>query len=243
MGRHRALQGEEEALAACVDADLALLLGTPLFSGFDAPALTPILSTVSACTYAKGETIFHAGDPADRLFLVASGWVTLTRTTRDGEEAVIGLFMRGETFAEAAMFLSRGFPATAVAGTKTRLLAIDARTMLAAMRRDPDLALGMLASMSAKLKTFVEHITLTRLRSPQHRVAEFLLGLCAAEAGSETIDLPFEKQLIATRLAMRPASFSRALRGLRSVGVHMERGKATVSDIARLRAFAHADQQ
>jgi CRP/FNR family transcriptional regulator, dissimilatory nitrate respiration regulator len=207
--------GKEEALGTYLDVDLALLLKTPLFSGFDVLALAPILKTVSTCTYAKGETVFHAGDPANRLFVVMSGWITLSRTTRDGEEAIIGLFMRGETFAEAAMFLSRGFPATAVAGTRTRLLAIDARTMLAAMRNDPDLALRMLASMSAKLKTFVEHITLTRLRSPQHRVAEFLLGLCAADEGCETIDLPFEKQLIATRLAMRPASFSRALRGLR----------------------------
>jgi hypothetical protein len=57
-------------LRAYLAADLALLLKTPLFSLFDVLALAPILNTVSTGSYAKGETIFHTGDPADWLFVV-----------------------------------------------------------------------------------------------------------------------------------------------------------------------------
>ena len=90
---------------AVTDADVQLLLKTPLFSGLDPEKILPILDGLLVCEFARGETIFNAGDRADRLYLVVSGWVRLNRTTRDGEDAIVGLFTKGELFAEAALFL------------------------------------------------------------------------------------------------------------------------------------------
>lgn len=222
---------------AITDADIQLLLKTPLFSGLNPGKITPFLDGLVVCEFAKGDTIFNAGDKADRLYLVLSGWVRLNRTTRDGEDAIVGLFTRGELFAEAAMFLSRGFPAAAQAGAPTRLLAIDARIMLEAIRRDPELALGMLASMSIKMKALVEQITLNRMKSTHERVAEFLLSLCTRESGREVLDLPYEKKLIATHLGMTPESFSRALARLREAGVKIEGSTTVIGDVGKLRLF------
>ena len=220
---------------ALADSDLRLLMETPLFGGLGSEAIVPIIGALSSASYAKGQTIFHADEPANHFFMVISGWVWLHQTTHHGEEAIIGLFTRGETFGEAAMFLSRGFPATATAGVNSRLLRIDAQIMMNEIRAQPELAFRMLASMSRKLKTFVDHITLSRMTSTHERVSRFLASLCTAKAGSETIDFPFQKKLIAARLDMSPETLSRALKKLRSIGVYVENRKIVVSDVKALK--------
>ncbi|MBV8444030.1 MAG: helix-turn-helix domain-containing protein, partial [Hyphomicrobiales bacterium] len=57
-------------------------------------------------------------------------------------------------------------------------------------------------------------------------------------SGPARIALPYEKALIANRLGMKPESFSRALGKLGEVGVVVERESVTISDVARLAAFA-----
>lgn len=222
---------------AIADTDLQLLLNTPLLTSLGREKIALILEGALIRSFCKGETIFNAGDPADYLYLVLSGWVRLNRTTRGGEDAVVGLFTRGNLFAEAAIFLSREFPATAQAGAPTRLLAIDARVLLHTIKSEPELALGMLASMSIKLKGLVQQIALSRVKSTHERVAEFLLNLCTCESGSETLDLPYEKKLIAIHLGMTPESFSRALGRLRAVGVQIKGSTTIISDIRELKSY------
>lgn len=218
------------------DSDFQLLLKTPLFSALDPKKISPIRGALSEHTFRKGEIIFNAGDPANRFYLVLSGWVGLRRVTRRGEDAIVGLFTKGEIFAEAAIFLSQGFPAAAQAGAPTRLLGVEAQALRHAITVEPELALGMLASMSLKLKSLVEQITLSRMRSTHERVAEFLLSLCTHETGSEVLELPFDKRFVATHLGMTPESFSRALAKLRPIGVKVESNKVIIHDMAQLRS-------
>ena len=53
------------------------------------------------------------------------GWVKVYRATPSGEEAVFGVFARGETFAEAALFLGGTYPASAEVVEDARLLRLQ----------------------------------------------------------------------------------------------------------------------
>ncbi len=50
--------------------------------------------------------------------------------------------------------------------------------------------------------------------------------------------MPYEKSLIASRLGMKPESFSRALGKLSVLGVTVDRESVRIDDVGRLAAFA-----
>jgi len=101
----------------------------------------------------------------------------------------------------------------------------------------PEIALAMMASMSRHLKVLVDQIEKMKLLSADQRVAEFLLGLCGERTGAVTLVLPHEKNLIATRLGMKRATFSRAIARIGELGVEVTGNQARVRDTAFLLAF------
>lgn len=215
--------------------DWQIVRATPLFSAIPHDTAQSLIGGHGARTYDKGSVLFQQGTPADCFYVILDGWVKIYRITPDGTEAVVGVFRRGETFAEAAIFLGGRYPVSAEAVTHARLLAIDGDSFRRRIHQEPDLALAMLASSSQHLKFLVEHIEQIKVLDAPQRVADFLLRLCGQHDGACTIELPYEKSLIAKRLGMKPESLSRALSKLRPLGVAVEREKVTINDIVALR--------
>jgi CRP/FNR family transcriptional regulator, dissimilatory nitrate respiration regulator len=218
-------------------ADWTILRSTPLLSGMPQDAVLGLVGSVSPRAYEKGAVLFHQGQPAGAFFVVLDGWVKIYRTTSDGLEVVLHIFKRGETFAEAAMFLGGRYPASAETVSTARLLRIDGNAFRTRIREQPELALSMLAAASYQLKFLVEQIEQIKVRSAPQRIAEFIMRLIEAREGRAVVELPFEKGLIANRLGMKPESFSRALAKLRSMGVTVDREVVEIADVARLATF------
>ncbi len=102
----------------------------------------------------------------------------------------------------------------------------------------PQLAFDMLAAASMRLRQLVDEIEHLKARSAPQRIAEFFVRQAAESSGPARIALPYEKALIASRLGMKPESFSRALGKLVDLGVVVERESVSIADVARLAAFA-----
>jgi CRP-like cAMP-binding protein len=219
-------------------ADIRILRQSPLFGAMSLEAMQRLIGTTLPRSYEKGATLFQQGEPATAFFVILDGWVKIARLTVDGEEAVVGVFRRGEAFAEAAMFLGGRYPANAEVVVPARLLRIDGEALRREIRKDPDLALCMLASASHHLKFLVEQIEQIKLLSAPKRIALFLVEECRSKRGRCVVELPYEKLLIASRLGMKPESFSRAIGKLRAHGVHVRNEQVTIECVERLVEFA-----
>lgn len=199
----------------------------PLFSKLSEAALSELVG--KACIVAKPSrtTVFLQGDPVDYFYLIIEGWVKLSRLTPGGEQAVIAVFAPGETFGEAAMLGSGEFQATAELAAPGRLLAFPAKQFIATLKRNGDLALNMLASISCHVQYLGQQLEQLQAKSASQRVGNFLLPLIREPNRSAIVQLPYDKSLIAARLGMKPETFSRALAKLRQIGVRTE-GSAVV---------------
>ena len=220
--------------------DWKIVRSTPLFGSISQEMTQSIIGSQSVRSYEKDTQLFQQGEVATGFFLVLDGWVKLHRLTPDGSEAVVGVFKRGETFAEAAIFLGGRYPVSAEVVTPSRLLRFDGESLRSRIREQPDLALSMLASASYHLKALVEQIEKIKLLSAPQRAADFLVGLSPASEGSVTIELPYEKTLIANRLGMKPESLSRALAKLRPLGVSVDQERVSIADVQLLTRFVEA---
>jgi CRP-like cAMP-binding protein len=215
-----------------------IVMRAPLFKAMGPGISRTLIGDRSPRSYARGETIFEQGDPADGFFCVIEGWAKLYRPREDGEEVVVAIFSKGETFAEVAMFLGGRYPASCEAVSPSRILKIDAANLRRAVLAEPQLAFDMLAASSLRLRELVDEIEQLKARSAPQRIADFFVKRADATVGPARITLPYEKALIASRLGMKPESFSRALAKLTDFGVVVERDSVLIPDIETLAAFA-----
>jgi CRP-like cAMP-binding protein len=222
--------------------DIACARRSVLLRGLADDALQDVLASATVQDAPHGTTLFVEGDPAHSVYVVLEGWIKLCRLSPSGAEAVVGVFARGESFAEAVAFRNATYPVNAEAVTDARLLRLDVATLLDGMRRRPDLGPAILAAAFSHLHALVQQVEQLKARTGAQRLAAFLVDLCPADAGACTVTLPYDKALLAGRLGIQPESLSRAFGRLRDAGVQVRQTQASIDDVARLRAFVDQDR-
>jgi len=221
--------------------DISTAKRSRLLAGLPPDVTREILDVSVTQSYGRGETIFLQGEPARVLRVILDGWVKLYRTAPTGGEAVIGVFSEGQSFGEAVVLSAKDYPVTGEAVTDCRMLQVTSTAFFELMRRRPRIVGPILGAMHAHLQELVTQIEQLKTRTGAQRLAEFMLELCPAETGSSTIELPYDKALIAGRLGMKPESLSRAFGRLKKVGVSINHSSAAIADVERLRLFADQD--
>lgn len=214
--------------------DLETLKRARLFAALDEEALLSLVQGTVPRSYPKGQVIFQHGEPADAFYIVLDGWVKVFRASATGDEAVFGVFTKGETFAEAALFLGGRYPASAETVEDSRLLCIRGSAFRDRLLGRPETCLAMLASMSVHMHRIIGQVEQLQTRSSAQRLANFLVSLCPVESGTVMVTLPYDKSLIASRLGMKPESLSRALSRLKSFGIEAEGNRIVIPDVQEL---------
>lgn len=162
-----------------------------------------------------GRVLFQQGDAASRFYLVLEGRIKLSRLAPDGNEKVIELADAGHLFAEALMFLNAPrYPVGAQALGETTVISIDAEDFLSLLRQSVDLCLALMADMSFRLRSLIREIDDLSLHSATCRVAAFLLSLAPENCIEFELEVP--KHVIASRLSVKPETFSRIIKNLKS---------------------------
>lgn len=169
-------------------------------------------------TLADGEALFQQGDAATRFYLVTAGHIKLFRLAPDGNEKVIELVDPGHTFAEALMFLQQPrYPVGAVALGETALISMDAKDFTAILRDSVDLCMLLLGDMSFRLRSLIREIDDLSLHSATCRVAAFMLARAPRHGDDFELDIP--KHVIASRISVKPETFSRIIKSLKSKNI------------------------
>lgn len=212
-----------------------------LLQSFPQDTQEMILNVSSWREYARGETLFLQGEPAKAIHIVTDGWVKLYRIAPNGGEAVVNVFAKGQSFGEAVAFRGHPYPVSAEAVTNCEVMRIPSAALLEAMRKEPEIAVAVLAATFVHLHALVSQLEQLKAQTGPQRVAEFLLELCEQDSGSCVVSLPYDKFLIAGRLGMKPESLSRAFARLKSAGVSIKRNHAAIEDIERLRDYSESD--
>jgi CRP-like cAMP-binding protein len=192
-------------------------------------------------TLADGEALFQQGDPAERFYLVLKGQIKLYRLSPEGNEKVIEIVTPGSTFAEALMFLNRPhYPVGATALGKAELVSIDAGDFVSMLRESVDTCFVLLGDMSRRLRDLIGEIDNLSLHSATCRVATYLLK--RAEEEGDDYDLGIPKLVIASRLTVKPETFSRIIRDLSDRGIIRVHGRRIeIRDRAALKEAAERE--
>jgi len=222
--------------------DLQIITRVAVFRGLKPETVQHIIAPATAVMLRPHELIMRQEDLATAFFIVIDGWMKLYRSTPSGDETVIDIMKKGDSFAEAAAFTGNRYIATAEAVSPARVGRIPADHLVRCIRGSPDIALAMIASISQHMHHLVQQVEHLKAQSGVQRVAEFLASLSLAENGRCALALPYDKILIAGQLGLTPESLSRAFARLRTIGVVVDASNVIVNDVAKLRQLAADDR-
>lgn len=226
----------------------ASLRRMPLFATVPPPVLVELVELAAVRTVRTGQVVFHEGDDAKTLPLLLSGQIKLARTTADGREQVLHLVRAPASFAEAAVFGPGVFPATAEVTRGGVLAEIPRAELLALLRRRPEVALAMLASVSVWLRRLVDLVEGLSLRTVEERVAGYLVSAaarsgCALKSGIR-VRLEDPKRLIAASCGTAPEVLSRTFRKLEARQLlRVEGAEVTILDAPGLLRLARGESR
>ena len=198
-----------------------------LFTGLPLPDLENIAAVTVLKSLAKGEYLFHEGGPAHGFYIVQRGAINVHRVSAVGKEQVIHIFRTGESFAEAALATEKGYPADARALESTQVLLVQKAGFLALLKRQPELALRMLGSMSSHLRVLVGQLEDLTLKDVETRLANWLVKRCPNPPGEQSvrIELTATKRVLAAELGTISETFSRTLAKFRAQKLIAVKGK------------------
>jgi CRP/FNR family transcriptional regulator len=208
----------------------AALRSCRLFTGLPLPDLESIADVTVIKSLSKGEYLFREGDPALGFYIVQRGSVNVHRVSAAGKEQIIHIFRTGDSFAEVALASDKGYPADARALEPTQALLVRKEGILALLRRQPELALRMLGSMSSHLRVLVSQLEDLTLKDVETRLANWLVKKCP-NLQSELpvrIELAMAKRVLAAELGTVSETLSRTLAKFREQKLLTVKGKTIV---------------
>jgi CRP-like cAMP-binding protein len=218
--------------------DLQVVTGIAVFRDLTLDIVEHIVASATAITLKTHESLCRHGDPATAFFIVTEGHVKLYRVTLSGDETIIQILTKGDSFAEAAALTGGLFLASCDAVSEARVVRIPADHVVRCVQKNPDIALAMIASTIQHVHYLMEQVEQLKAQSGLKRLAEFLVSLSSVDQGPTEVVLPCNKVLLAGWLGLRPESLSRAFVRLKSHGVAMHASYVNIHDVAKLHQLA-----
>lgn len=209
----------------------------PILAGLEEPERQRLLQLARRRTFARGEVIYHRGDPADSLHLIAKGRVAVRVTTPFGDTAVLSVLGPGDVFGELAL-LEAGAPrsATVAALEPTETRSLHRLDFDALRRRDGQVERVLVQALAARVRRLSDLLVEAMYVPADTRVLRRVqdLAVTYARSGEETV-IPLTQDELAGLAGTSRATVNRVLRDAERRGeVELRRGRTLVLDAEAL---------
>jgi CRP-like cAMP-binding protein len=230
--------------------DRAEVLGwmgrNPTLRALDRPSLEGLLHYAQLRPIRARARLFTTGDAGTALYIVLSGWLKLARTGPSGRDIVLELVGPGSLFGELAVLCGLPRAADAIALSTCRVLAIDGRAVIAALRAHPDALLALVRLLGERLARTTAQMEDSVFLPAEARLARALLRLAALDPrptrAGLLIDLGLSQSDLGELTGLARESINKLLGGWRDQGAIALQGRTlTLINLPTLRAIAEAE--
>lgn len=223
-----------------------LLAGHPLFAALDPAERARLLSYAVTQRYAAGDLVFRKDDPGTEMSLIVSGQIKIrVGGEGGGKEAVLALLGPGEVLGELALLDGKERSADAIAMVPTTLLSLQRRDFVDAIKRRPEVAIGVLSVLCARLRRTSVAVEDRYLLNFSARLAKTLLSLAAsggaATAPGTVVVLPMSQGAMASMIGCSRETLNKQLHVWQDAGlIRVRRRQITLLDPEGLAGIAEA---
>lgn len=131
---------------------ISFLQSVPLFHKLPAREVQRLAKDCQRRSFEEGTFIFYEGQQGTTCHIILRGKVRVFTIGEDGKELAMRLLGPGEIIGEMALFEDLPRSANVIALEWTETIELDRAILLEFLRRYPDMALGLLKALSARLR-------------------------------------------------------------------------------------------
>lgn len=133
--------------------------------------------------FSKDETIFSQGDYANAIYFIDSGRIKVSVVSPTGKEGVLSILGHHRFFGEGALVGQALRPSSATALEPARLFQVEKRTMLRALRDQPDLSEKFTAALLSRTVDLEEDVCDQLFNDSEKRLARVLIKISSMDDG------------------------------------------------------------
>jgi CRP-like cAMP-binding protein len=202
---------------------LRALAQAPMFAMLGPQELADVDARCRTVGFQEGEPIYHAGDRAERLLVVVTGAVKLTRLGPEGREVLTDVLTSGEFLGALPALGEERHAESAWALSAACLLVFGVSQFEAVLNRHPPVALAALGAVSRRLADANRAIQRLATAPVDQRLAATLV-LLADKVGERDdrgtlLQAPLTREDLAAMTGAVPETVSRVLSQWRRLGL------------------------
>lgn len=193
---------------------------TTLRRGLEKPVLERLSTLASTQRFARHNTLFCEGEPAETLFELMRGVVKVSKLLGDGRRQIVGFLYPGHLL---GLMVGRSYAYTAEALTDGELCRYPRASLDRLVEETPSLMRRLLALTADELRAAQDQMLLLGRKSAPERIASFLLMMGEHSGGgdglADGVELPMGRLDIGDYLGLSMETVSRVLSQLRGAGL------------------------
>lgn len=183
--------------------------------------------------FEPGQAIFMQGDSADKMFLIKSGRIKLSKVLEEGQEILLDIRKAGDFIGEYMLSENDArFPVSAWCMERTLICGFTQEIFERIVQERPNIGLQIIKRLGqqvSSLTTRVGSMSIPRLEDRLYRV----LSNVAQEHGEQDsqgyiIQFPITHEDLSFLVGAHRVSITRALKSLRDSGRVIQEGKAMI---------------
>jgi len=198
----------------------------PLFQGLSDDMLAAVARAAVMRRIPRGQTVVHAGDRTDFVYLVLTGSLKVVVSDEDGREVILSILGQGELFGEMGMFGEQPRSASVVAVVPADLVMMPKNDFRNILEGNFEVCWRIMCNLADRLRNADRKIESLALMDVYGRVARLLIEISDDVNGEAVVVRKITKQDIAKMIGASREMVSRVMKDLTAQGLieETERG-------------------
>ena len=174
---------------------------------------------------AKGDMVFHQGDPATSFHIVKSGRIKMTTYNEEGKEFVQGYFAEGQSFGEPPFFNHLPYPASAIAVVDSTLWKCSYDSFMKLLKDNFEVHLKLTQVLSGRLVYKSIMLSELAVEEAEHRLTTLIEYFRKQDNAHHDYKVPFTRQQLADMTGLRVETVIRSIKSMEQKDIlRLERG-------------------
>lgn len=163
-------------------------------------------------SYRKGEILFDKDTEAINYYQVASGQVKMSNYNLDGQEFIQGIFLKGQSFGEPALFGEFKYPASAVAVKDTKVYKLTKDHFFNLLEDNFHIHKKFNHELSKRLQYKGMILNEVSSHPPEHRLMTLMKYLKKKNSNDPNFIIPYTRQQLADMTGLRVETVIRTIK-------------------------------
>jgi CRP/FNR family transcriptional activator FtrB len=214
--------------------------GLALFQGCDPERIESLLRASFLQRFPAQVELLHESERADFLHVVVEGHVEVFARYRD-RETTVAVLGPSQTFILAAVMTDKPYLKSARTLSPSRILMLPSEMVRSLFDAEPAFATAIAVELAHAYRDAIKELKNQKLRSNLERLANWVIRTEREQGGQGTLELTFDKRVLASRLGMAPEVLSRSFAALAAYDVGVTGRRITIGDREALMQLARPD--